>query len=83
MNRGHKILRGGGGLYNSKGGILTLFISTISNSITCKLLPVAGISLFLCVHCECVEPHRGVVIGQHAEIEVIELKRKGKLTENL
>ena len=45
--------------------------------------PVVGISLLLRVECECVEPHGTVVVGQHPQVEVVELKRERKLLTNL
>ena len=45
--------------------------------------PVTGVSLLLRVHGECVEAHGAVVVGHHPHIEVIELKREGKLLHYL
>ena len=46
-------------------------------------LPVVGVSLLLRVCSEGVEPHRTMMIGQRPEVEVIKLKRKRKLLQDL
>ena len=45
--------------------------------------PVVGVSFFLCVEGERMEPHGGVVIGHHSQVEIGKLERKWKLVQHL
>ncbi len=61
----------------------TSFVPSLGTRLHTTTSPVAGISLLLRVQGEGVEPHGGVVVGQHPQVEVIELERQRKLTHHL